>query len=68
MNDNGSALFELMKLQGRIRMYLVQCGVDEEATLTMSGQILDKVIKSPMAKDEYKQAYEELGKGRTNEP
>lgn len=49
---------ELMKLQGKIRLYLIQCGIDEEAALTVSGKVLDRVMGSPMVKDEYKQAYQ----------
>lgn len=53
-----SILLEKMKFQGWLRLYLTQCGIDEEAALIASGKILDRLMSSLLVKDEYKQAYE----------
>ena len=53
-------VLEMMALQGELRVYLMQQGIDQSKALDISGEILDKVLNSDVAKDEYKQAYAQL--------
>lgn len=55
--DASKALFEVMDVQGEIKIHIMRQGMSQKFAHELAGEIMHKVLTSPLVKDEYKELY-----------